>query len=82
MQSFHHEPSIPHAAVFPIRSSALHADRAVPGGLGRGRSIYPPTTAAVSITTTSAADSASSAADADVRRRIEDVRVGDLVGDT
>jgi hypothetical protein len=40
----------------------------------------PSTTApAVSLTTTSAADSPSSAVGTDVRRRIEDVRVGDLV---
>jgi len=40
----------------------------------------PPTTAAaVSLTTTSAADSPSSAVGTDVRRRIEDVRVGDQV---
>jgi len=37
------------------------------------------TAAAVSLTTTSAADGTLPAADADVRRRIEDVRVGDLV---
>ncbi len=37
------------------------------------------TAAAVSVTTTSVADSPSSAVGADVRRRIEDVRVGDLV---
>jgi len=43
------------------------------------RSAPSTTAAAVSLTTTSTADGASSAAGADVRRRIEDVRVGDLV---
>ena len=43
------------------------------------RPVQPTPAAAVSLTTASAADSGSSAADADVRRRIEDVRVGDLV---
>ena len=42
------------------------------------RSAPSTTAAAVSLTTTSAADNASSAAGADVRRRIEDVSVGDL----
>lgn len=43
------------------------------------RPAQPTPAAAVSLTTTSAVDSPSSAADADVRRKIEDVRVGDLV---